>query len=57
MPDDIDSIELFEIDVDRLVNVGRKQGLNYWQILTVFLARCVSLQMQAEAEYRVKGGT
>lgn len=57
MSDDIDTIEMFESEVDRLVDVGHRQGLNYWQILKVFLVRCVTLQMQADVEYRVKGGT
>ena len=56
MPDDADAIEQLEIDVDMLVNAGHKQGLNYWQILKVFLVRCVDLYIQAEAEHHVKGG-
>ena len=48
--------ELFEVDIDRLISVGRKQGLSYWQILKVFLACCVTLQMQADVEYYLKGG-
>jgi len=55
MPDDADAIEQLEIDVDMLVNAGHKQGLNYWQILKVFLVRCVDLYIQAEAEHHVKG--
>lgn len=57
MPYDAETIELFELDVDRLINVGHNQGLNYFQLLKVFLSHCVQLQMQAEMEYFAKGGT
>uniref|UniRef100_A0A6M3KV12 Uncharacterized protein n=1 Tax=viral metagenome TaxID=1070528 RepID=A0A6M3KV12_9ZZZZ len=56
MPDDADAIEQLEIDVDMLVNAGHKQGLNYRQILRVFLVKCMDLQIQAEAEHYMKGG-
>ena len=57
MADDAEAIELFEVDIDRLITVGHKQGLSYFQILKVFLSRCVQLQMQADMEYYAKGGT
>ena len=57
MPDNAETIELFEVDIDRLINAGHKQGLNYFQLLKVFLSYCVQLQMQAEMEYFAKGGT
>ena len=56
MLDDIEAIELFENEVDRLIEVGHKQELNYHQILKVFLPRCVTLLMLADQEYYLKGG-
>ena len=52
--DNAELIENAEIDLDRLILVFHKSGLNYWQILKVFLARCVTLQMQADIEYNLK---
>ena len=49
--DDADAIELAEIDVDRLILVCHKQGLNYFQILRIFLNASVKLQIMSSAEY------
>lgn len=45
-----ETIELFESELDRLIMVGHKQGLNYWEILKICLCRCSSLAMQSEVE-------
>lgn len=50
-----DDVELFEDELDLLINKAHKV-MNYWEILKAVLNRCLSLMMQAEAEYRVKGG-
>lgn len=47
-------IEGFELELDRLINEAYKSGINYWQILKVFLSICQRLQMQADIEYHVK---
>jgi len=49
-----DASELLEIEVDMLVNKAHNSDLNYWQILKVFLAHCVTLQMKADIEYYIK---
>ena len=51
-----DIIEDAEIELDRIVMVFHHSGLNYFQILKMFLVRCVSLMTQSEAEYFIKGG-
>ena len=51
-----DVIELAEEEIDKLIAVCHKQGLNYWEILGIFLERCQSLRLQADAEYHLKGG-
>ena len=56
MINNVSATELFEADVDRLIEVGHK-SLSYWQILKVFLKKCVTLQMLADSEYYIKGGT
>jgi len=53
---DADLLELLESELDFLVNKAHKSGLNYWQILDIFLRACVTLHLQATSEYRVKGG-
>ena len=55
MKDDI--MELAELEIDRLIGVCHKQGLNYWEILGLFLNKCLTLQMMADAEYHLKGGS
>jgi len=47
-------IEMFETDLDRLIMVGHKEGLNYWQLLDIFLRACVQLHLEASAEYQMK---
>jgi len=44
-------IELLEDELDLIVNKAHKSGLNFWQILRVFLEHCCRLQLQAEAEF------
>lgn len=53
---DSDIIVLAETEVDKLIMVCHRQGLNYWQILKIFLDRCQILQMRADAEYYLKRG-
>ncbi len=51
-----DEIDLAESEVARLIEVCKKQGLNSWELLNIFQRACVTLHLQASAEYRVKGG-
>ncbi len=48
--------ELADREVTRLIDVCHKQGLNYWQILDIFLRKVCDLHLMASAEYRMKGG-
>ena len=52
--DNPELIEDAEIDLGRLIMVFHKNGLNYWEILRMFLDYCPKLQLQAEAEYQSK---
>ncbi len=52
-----DEIDLAESEVARLVEVAKRQGLNSWELLDIFLRACVTLHLQASADYRIKGGT
>ena len=45
-----------EDELDIIVHKARRSGMNYWEILKVFMKRCMTLMMQSEAEYRTKGG-
>lgn len=54
MTEDADAVECFEFELDGIINRGHRSGLNYWQILRMFLSHCVSLQMQADVEYYLK---
>jgi len=56
MPNEHDLVELLDGEIDIVITKAHKSGLNYWQVLRSFLQRCVGLQLQAEAEYRLKGG-
>ena len=56
MPDNADTIELAETEINRLVGVIHSQGLSYWQILRLFLLACQNLYIQADTDYWLKGG-
>ena len=47
-------IEDAEIELNRLLHVFRKWGLNNWQILRILLTTAPLVQLQAEAEYQSK---
>jgi len=51
-----DVIELAEKDLDRLIMVGKKQGMNSWDWLDILLRKACVLHNQATVEYRIKGG-
>ena len=40
------TIELAEMELDRLLLLMHKQGLTYWAILYIMLNRCVTLMLQ-----------
>ena len=52
--DNPELIEDAEIELNRLLAVFHKWGLNYWQILRILLTTAPLVQLQAEAEYRSK---
>ena len=54
--DNPELIEDAEIELERLIQVFRKWGLNSWQILRMFLDYCPKLLMQADVEYFMKLG-
>lgn len=54
--DNPELVEDAEIDLDRLIVVFHKNGLNYWEILRMFLDYCPKLLMQADCEYHLKLG-
>ena len=49
-----EQIELAESEVARLIEVAHRQGLNYWQILDIFLRATCDLHLRASTEYQVK---
>jgi len=51
-----DVIDMAEEDLDRLIMVGKKQGLTSWDWEDILLRRACVLHNQATAEYRAKGG-
>ena len=50
-PDNVKLVELLEEECSILINKAKRAGLNYFQILRVFLGYCPKLLMQSEAEY------
>uniref|UniRef100_A0A6M3JLT8 Uncharacterized protein n=1 Tax=viral metagenome TaxID=1070528 RepID=A0A6M3JLT8_9ZZZZ len=52
--DNPELIELAETQLEQFILVAHKSGLNYWQILKLLLAHCVTLQMQADVEFYMK---
>ncbi len=55
MPNNADAIELAEIDMDRLINVMHKQGLDFKHILQILRNKYIDVKIQSEVEeqYRV----
>jgi len=49
-------MELFEIDFDRLILVGHKQGLSYPQLFYCILHRLEAMILQCSAEEWLKDG-
>lgn len=47
-------MEKFESELDELIDRTHSSGINYWDMLKVFLIACQRLQMQADAEYHAK---
>jgi len=50
-----DTIELAEIELDRLVMVFYKSGLNFNEITKLLKNKCKDIKMQAETELYLKG--
>jgi len=48
--------ELFDSEMNMLINKAHKAGMNYWEIFKVLYRVCETLIMQSEAEYIMKGG-
>ncbi len=51
-----EQIELAESEVATLIEVAHRQGLNYWEILDIFLRAVVDLHVKASAEYQLRQG-
>uniref|UniRef100_A0A6H2A3T1 Uncharacterized protein n=1 Tax=viral metagenome TaxID=1070528 RepID=A0A6H2A3T1_9ZZZZ len=51
MPDNPELIQGLEDELDILVHKAHHSGMNYWDILKVFMKRCSTLAMQSESEY------
>lgn len=49
-----EQLSMAETQVARLIEVAHRQGLNYWQILDIFLRAVCDLHLKASAEYWVK---
>jgi len=47
-------LEEFELKLNDLIHEAHKSGVNYWEVLRIFLNICQHLQMQADAEYYAK---
>ena len=56
MPDDANTIELFETDLDRLIMVGHKQGLTYPRIFCCILNRLQDMVLQCSTEQWLEHG-
>ena len=54
MVDDAKTLELAEIEVNRLINVIHKQGVDYRQITRILLIACETLMAMADAEYYIR---
>ncbi len=51
-----DLSERTEQELGRVIWLAHREGLNYWQILRLIPNLITDLIIQAEIEYRVKGG-
>ena len=49
-------LRLAELEVAKLIEVAHKQGLNYWQLMDIFLRASYDLHLKASVEYYMKGG-
>jgi len=53
---EVENIKLAELEITHLIEVCHRQGLNYWQILDIFLRATCILHLKSSAEYQLKGG-
>ena len=44
-------IEMAELDVARLMEVSRRNGLSSWELLRILLLACQTLYIRADVEY------
>ena len=49
--DNPEAFDLFEDELEVLIQRGHKSGLNYWCILGILQRFCCTLFMQADAEF------
>jgi len=52
-----EQIDLAEAEVARLIEVIHRSGLNYWEILDIFLKATCDLHLKSSAEYQAKEGS
>ena len=51
---DPEAVKMLEDEVGLLIMKSHHSGMNYWQILNVFMKCCLELMVQSEVEYHVK---
>jgi len=56
MVEQAELMELFEVDFDRLIMVGHKQGLSYPQLFYCVLHRLEQMVLQCSAEQWLEHG-
>ena len=49
-----DNAELLESEAEFLIEKAHRSGMNYWQVLKIFLVKVESLVMRADQEYFMK---
>jgi len=52
-----DQIEMAELDLDRLINVMKKSGLTYHDIIRIMALRLETLLVQFETECQIQSRT
>jgi hypothetical protein len=56
MPDNAELNKLADKELEFIIQKAHNSGLNYWQILKIFLRKVEMLVMLADTEYWLKGG-
>jgi len=54
--DNPELVDLFESDLSIIIQKAHKSGLTFWKIFKVLFDKCLTVMMQSESEYYLKGG-